>query len=177
IFASAFPGYDALVDEVTRYQADHARREQLASLEHVRARLPQYTPAPEEVLSDLDEQIHALRVSLEREPYAFDRRFLFRILAMGHSQFAELIGARGPNTQLNAACASTTQAIAVAEDVVRAGRCRRVIVVAADDVTSDNLIEWIGAGFLASGAAATDEAAEEATPPFDRRAPRVLRAT
>ena len=31
---------------------------------------------------------------------------------MGHSQFAELIGARGPNTQINSACASTTQAVA-----------------------------------------------------------------
>ena len=41
----------------------------------------------------------------------FDRRFLFQILAMGHSQFAQLIGAQGPNTQVNSACASTTQAI------------------------------------------------------------------
>ena len=43
----------------------------------------------------------------------------------------------GPNTQVNAACASTTQALALAEDWIRAGRCRRVIVIAADDVTSD----------------------------------------
>ncbi len=35
----------------------------------------------------------------------FDRRFLFRILPMGHSQLAEFIGARGPNTHVNAACA------------------------------------------------------------------------
>src|SRR4030095_16373987 len=153
IFASAFPGYDALVDEVTRYQADHARREQLASLEHVRARLPQYTPAPEEVLSDLDEQIHALRVSLEREPYAFDRRFLFRILAMGHSQFAELIGARGPNTQLNGACASTTHAFAPARGWIHAGRCRRVVIVAADDVTSDHLLEGFRARLPSPGGA------------------------
>ena len=99
----------------------------------------------------------------------FDRRFLFRVLSMGHSQFAEIIGARGPNTQLNAACASTTQAFAVAEDWIRAGRCRRVVIVAADDVTSDNLLDWIGAGFLASGAAATDEVVEDAATPFDRR--------
>ena len=32
------------------------------------------------------------------EALCFDRRFLFRVLAMGHSQFAELIGARGSNT-------------------------------------------------------------------------------
>ena len=57
----------------------------------------------------------------------------------------------------------------LAEDWIRAGRCRRVIVISADDVTSDNMIEWFGAGFLASGAAATDEVVEEAAIPFDRR--------
>src|SRR5271169_6607702 len=88
---------------------------------------------------------------------------------MGHSQFAELIGARGPNTQINAACATTAQAVGLAEDWIRAGRCRRVVVVSADDVTSDHMIEWFGAGFLASGAAATDEVVEEAAIPFDRR--------
>ncbi len=99
----------------------------------------------------------------------FDRRFLFRVLSMGHSQLAELIGARGPNTQINSACASTTQAVALAEDWIRAGRCRRVVVVAADDATSDTLLRWLGAGFLASGAAATDEDVEEAALPFDQR--------
>ena len=44
-----------------------------------------------------------------------------------------------------------------------------MIVISADDVTSDHLIGWFGAGFLASGAAATDEAVEEAAIPFDRR--------
>ena len=58
---------------------------------------------------------------LENEPYEFDRRFLFRVLSMGHSQLAEHIGARGPNTQVNAACASTTQAVAIAEDWIRRG--------------------------------------------------------
>ncbi len=59
--------------------------------------------------------------------------------------------------------------MALAEDWIRAGRCRRVIVISADDVTSDNMLEWLGAGFLASGAAATDERVEEAAIPFDRR--------
>ena len=88
---------------------------------------------------------------------------------MGHSQFAEFIGARGPNTQINSACASTTQAVALAEDWIRAGRCSRVIVISADDVSSDHLIDWMGAGFLASGAAATDEVVADAAIPFDRR--------
>src|SRR3974377_218389 len=88
---------------------------------------------------------------------------------MGHSQFAEYVGARGPNTQINAACASTAQAVALAEDWIRVGRCRRVLVISADGVTSDNLLEWLGPAFLASGAAATDEVVEDAATPFDRR--------
>ena len=99
----------------------------------------------------------------------FDRRFLFQILSMGHSQFAQFIGARGPNTQVNAACASTTQGISLAQDWIRLGRCKRVIVLGADDATSDNLMEWIGAGFLASGAATTTKEVSEAALPFDRR--------
>ena len=107
--------------------------------------------------------------AIEKKPYVFDRQFLFRIMSMAHAQFAEFIGARGPNTQINAACASTTQAVALAEDWIRAGRCRRVIVISADDITSDNLIDWMGAGFLSTGAAATGEVVEETALPFDRR--------
>ncbi|MEE2750665.1 MAG: beta-ketoacyl synthase N-terminal-like domain-containing protein, partial [Myxococcota bacterium] len=99
----------------------------------------------------------------------FDRRFLFQILSMGHSQFAQFVQAKGPNTQVNSACASTAQAIAMAEDWIRVGRCERVIVLGADDVTSDNLLEWMGAGFLAAGAATTTAVVEEAALPFDRR--------
>ena len=99
----------------------------------------------------------------------FDRRFLFQILAMGHSQFAQFIGAKGPNTQVNAACASTTQAIAMASDWIRAGRANRVIVIGADDVTNESMLSWIGAGFLAAGAATTTDKVEEAALPFDRR--------
>ncbi|MEC8192296.1 MAG: SDR family NAD(P)-dependent oxidoreductase [Myxococcota bacterium] len=99
----------------------------------------------------------------------FDRRFLFQVLAMGHSQFAQYIGAQGPNATTNAACASTTQAVAMASDWIRVGRCERVIVVGADDVTSDALMEWIGTGFLATGAATTKDVVEDAALPFDAR--------
>ena len=98
----------------------------------------------------------------------FDRRFLFQILAMGHSQFAQLIGAKGPNTHVNAACASTSQAIAIAEDWIRCGRARRVIVVGADDVTNETMLEWIGSGFLAVGAASTAANLHDAARPFDK---------
>ncbi len=168
IFASAFPGLDSFADETSRYHADHARREQLATLESLQTRAAE-TNGHSILGQEIDQRAAELRAAIEKEPYVFDRRYLFRVLPMGHSQFAEFIGARGPNTAINAACASTTQGVALAEDWIRAGRCRRVIVVSADDITTDNLIGWMGAGFLASGAAATDEVVEEAATPFDRR--------
>ena len=168
IYASAFPSYESFAQYISGYHIDHARREQLAMLEDFLPRLVAgngHSPLTQE----LSRRVEELRAALEKEPFLVDRRFLFRVLSMGHSQFAEYIAARGPNTQINSACASTTQAVSLAEDWIRAGRCRRVIVVSADDITTDGLMEWMGAGFLASGAAATDEVVEEAAIPFDRR--------
>jgi acyl transferase domain-containing protein/NAD(P)-dependent dehydrogenase (short-subunit alcohol dehydrogenase family) len=164
IFASAFPGGDRFADELKRYYTFESRLAQLEQIEDLR----RFTTDPR-ALDELNRRSRDLREMLGREPYTFDRRFLFRLLSMGHSQFAEYIGARGPNTQVNAACASTTLAIALAEDWIRSGRCRRVIVIGADNVASDHLLEWVGAGFLATGAAATDDRVEEAALPFDRR--------
>ncbi|MGB7983194.1 MAG: beta-ketoacyl synthase N-terminal-like domain-containing protein, partial [Candidatus Nanopelagicales bacterium] len=165
IFASAFPGYGEFAGDIERYMRDRGRREQLLALEGIRARMTGAEPAAAEV----DRQLAELRRLLETERFDFDRRFIFRCLAMGHSQFAELIGARGPNTQVNAACASTTQAVSLAEDWIRTGRARRVIIVSADDVTSDTLLPWVGSGFLATGAAATEDVVADVATPFDRR--------
>ncbi|HET8757595.1 MAG TPA: SDR family NAD(P)-dependent oxidoreductase [Solirubrobacteraceae bacterium] len=169
IFASAFPGLEEMTAEVTRATEDRMRRERLAALESLRARMLDHGETDRIVLDEVERRIHDVRRQVESAPYEFDRRFLFRVLSMGHSQLAEHVGARGPNTQVNAACASTTQAVAIAEDWIRAGRCRRVVIVAADDATSDTMLGWLGAGFLASGAAATDEVVEDAALPFDQR--------
>jgi hypothetical protein len=164
VFASAFPGYNRFADEAHRYYTFESRRAQKGQLEELLA-----TTREPGTRSEIARRIAEIDALLDKEPYAFDRRFLLRTLVMGHSQFAEYIGARGPNTHVNVACASTASAIALAEDWIRAGRCRRVVVVAADNVTSDAMIEWIGAGFIASGAGATDERVEDAALPFDRR--------
>jgi acyl transferase domain-containing protein/NAD(P)-dependent dehydrogenase (short-subunit alcohol dehydrogenase family) len=168
IFASAFPGYDAFADEMARYYADHERRQQLTTLESLLSRAVEGN-GHANLAQELKRRIDEIRAAIDKEPYVFNRRFLLRVLSMGHSQFAEFIGARGPNTQVNAACASTTQAVSLAQDWINAGRCNRVIVVSADDVTSDHLMEWFGPGFLATGAAATDEVVADAAIPFDRR--------
>jgi acyl transferase domain-containing protein/acyl carrier protein len=168
IFASAFPGYDSFADEMARYYADHERREQLATLEKLLTGKVE-SNGNATLVHEIKRRIDELRAAIDKDPYVFDRRFLLRVLSMGHSQFAEFIGARGPNTQINSACASNTQGIGLAQDWIHAGRCRRVIIISADDVSSDHLIEWIGAGFLATGAAATDEVVTDAAIPFDRR--------
>jgi acyl transferase domain-containing protein len=165
IFASAFPGYDSFAQDLNHYHEDRARRHELATLKDVRARMSAADPA----VAEVDRRITDLRHAIESQPFKFDRRWLFRALPMGHAQFAEVIGARGPNTQVNAACASTAQALSIAEDWIRGGRCRRVVVISADNVASDSLLPWVGAGFLASGAAATDDVVENAALPFDRR--------
>lgn len=173
VFASAFPGYDNFVQEVSRHLARRFAKKTLHELDglyhemldavpaHRRQRLSQF-------YAQHAHELHKLAGD-EEKLAGFNRHFLFSVLSMGHAELAETLHARGPNTQINAACSSSTQAIAVAEDWLRTGRARRVLVVGADDVTSDNLMEWIGSGFLASGAATTAANVEEGALPFDRR--------
>ena len=96
IFASAFPGLEEMAGEVRRQTVDHMRRERLDALESLRARMLDHDGTDAVVLAEVERRIHDVRRQIEDEDYTFDRRFLFRILSMGHSQFAELIGARGP---------------------------------------------------------------------------------
>ncbi len=168
IFASAFPGADGMLNEVDKFHETEmleARRDDLLDLQ---SRLEELGGSSD-LADELQRRIAELDADIERADYHFDRKFLYQAVSFGHAQFAEYIGARGPNTQINAACASTTQAVAIAEDWIRAGRCDRVVIISGDDVTNDHLLEWIGTGFLAMGAAATDESVETAALPFDRR--------
>ena len=164
VFACAFPGLDRFADELHRYHEQRARLKLLEELEALR----QATGDPS-AQREIARRAASVRDELAGQPYQFDRRFLFRVLAMAHSQFAELIGARGPNTHVNTACAGTAHGISLAEDWIRGGRCRRVVVIAAENTTGDTLFEWLGTGFLAMGAAATDDRVADAALPFDRR--------
>ncbi len=168
IFASAFPGNHAWMEEAERYYSVQALEQRLADLKDLQSSIAGSGGTPQ-LADNLGERISALETELANNEYTFDRKFLYRAVSFGHAQFAEYIGARGPNTQVNGACASTTQAVAIAEDWIRTGRCERVVIISGDDVTSDHMLEWIGAGFLSMGAAATDSDVAEAALPFDRR--------
>lgn len=103
----------------------------------------------------------------EESAYALDRKILFRLLVLANAQVAQLTGARGPNTQLNAACAGATQAIGMAQDWITKGKCERVIVVSSDIASSETMMPLIGGGFRALGAACIAPTAETAGRPFD----------
>ncbi|KAI9988957.1 hypothetical protein PInf_022678 [Phytophthora infestans] len=99
--------------------------------------------------------------------YEMDRKILFRLLVLANAQVAQLTGARGLNTQINAACAGATQAIGVAQDWINSGKCQRVIVVSSDTASSKTMMPLIGGGFRALGAACIAPTAEAAARPFD----------
>jgi 3-oxoacyl-(acyl-carrier-protein) synthase len=65
--------------------------------------------------------------------------------------------------------AGATQAIALAYDMIQVGRAERMIVVAGDNASSDNLMPWLGNGFRALGAATICGTVCKAAIPFDQR--------
>ncbi len=170
IFASAFPGFDSLVEDISHFYQNKYAENAIDVIRKVYgevSRRERKKGSENPLLDFLDAELEDLEK--HRSVFEFNRKFLFRILSMGHSQFAQLIKAYGPNTQTNAACASTTQAVGIAEDWIRNGRCERVIIISADNVSGENLFEWIGSGFLISGAATTEGDIKKAALPFDRR--------
>lgn len=100
-------------------------------------------------------------------PYKFDRDFLANACPLGSAHLAQIIKAKGPNTLVSSACASTTLAIGIAEDWIRVGRCKRVLVVGGENATSPSQNQWVGSGFLALGAATIKKRVSEAAKPFD----------
>jgi malonyl CoA-acyl carrier protein transacylase len=167
IFCSAFPGLDRMAEESEKFTEHQVLTAQLDQLQTLMFQL-RYS-GESSLIRELEQRESELEEQIVNLNYHFDRRFVFRVLSMGHSQFAEYIGAKGPVTHVNAACATTTHAVSVAEDWIRAGRCRRVVIIAGDDVTNANLVQWIGTSMFASGAATIEGDVRKAALPFDKR--------
>lgn len=124
VYASSFPAMDAAVGEVMRFLKSQTvgAAQSMRLISALRDRLVK--ASSDGRLSDDDEVVFARLLSRSNEMddahdsgphYEFDRKFLFRCLVLGNAQLAQLAGCRGPNTQTNAACAGTTQAIAMAQ--------------------------------------------------------------
>jgi acyl transferase domain-containing protein/NAD(P)H-dependent flavin oxidoreductase YrpB (nitropropane dioxygenase family)/NAD(P)-dependent dehydrogenase (short-subunit alcohol dehydrogenase family)/phosphopantetheinyl transferase/acyl carrier protein len=172
IFASAFPGMASLVDEVTRETAARygagAKKRLIEFYTGLVGRIRD-DQERERVTKWFTEEFTRMSPTDSEELYRFNRGFLFKVMTMAQGQLAQLIKAQGPNTHVDAACASTTQALLLARDWIRSGHAKRVLVVGADDVAGKTLLPWIGSGFLAMGAATTTGNVSEAALPFDDR--------
>jgi len=107
------------------------------------------------------------RKNKDFDTYKFDRNFLANACPLGSAHLARIIKAKGPNTLVSSACASTTLAMGIAEDWIRVGRCKRVLVVGGENATSPKQSQWVGSGFLALGAATIKKRVSEAAKPFD----------
>ncbi len=84
-------------------------------------------------------------------PRTFTQDFLTKILPLAHGQLASLIGVNGPALHISGSGTCVEQAISIAQDWIKLSKVKRVIVIAADEPSNENLQDWLYAGFLAKG--------------------------
>jgi len=167
ILTSLFPGFETLIDQMNNYYYNKFYVRPYKELENI------YYHLMESVRdTDIKAQITDwfFKIKERRKKYGkykFDRNILYDLVPLGSAHFAQLIKARGPNIQMSGACASTTQAVGVAQDWIRTGRCDRVIIIGGEAATSEVQSPWIASGFLALGAATVKNVVSEAAKPFD----------
>ena len=106
IYATSFPALDAAIGEISKY-GDPRRRPTSELIDALAT-----ASRPGKSRSTGGAPPTARQGPGCQKPYAFDRKFLFKVLCLANSQLAQLVKARGPNLQTNAACAGTTQAVA-----------------------------------------------------------------
>ena len=171
IFASAFPGSTSSPTSSTRYyDRPHAPR---AAGRAGGAARPDASTAttPAVVLAEVDRRIaRPAAARSSSEPYTFDRRFLFRVPVDGP------LAVRRADRRARARTRRSTPRARAPRRRSRWPRTGSAPAAAGAWSSSPPTTSpptrccgWIGAGFLASGAAATDEVVEDAALPFDRR--------
>ncbi len=151
IFANGFPLIDPVIQEVSRaisYRFGSKTRQELMSF--YESIIPKVKdPLARKLLSDW----YALYYSRlsdhpgEEDVYQFNHHFMTQISAQANNILAMLINAKGPNFQMNAACSSTSNALTIAQDFIRSGRVKRMIIIGADDPISPDQLALPGSGF------------------------------
>ena len=126
VYATSFPALDTAISEVSNFFKfklaqqisiptiiDALRFKLISRLEHTYSENSNSDQLPEPVESALNEltQFLGTIATDESAQYEFDRKFLFRVLVLGNSQLAQIVKARGPNVQTNAACAGIAVSI------------------------------------------------------------------
>ena len=167
ILTSLFPGFETLIEQMNNYYYNKFYVKPYKDLEKIYYHLME-SVRDEEIKAQITDWFFKIKERRKRYGnYKFNRNLLFDVVPLGSAHFAQLIRAKGPNMQMSGACASTTQAIGVAEDWIRTGRCERVIIIGGEAATSPVQSPWIASGFLAMGAATVKNVVEEAAKPFD----------
>ncbi|PYG85774.1 malonyl CoA-acyl carrier protein transacylase [Ruminiclostridium sufflavum DSM 19573] len=173
IFANGFPMVEPFIQEVSRFVAykfgKKSRQEMIAFYEYIISHTSDYSIKKQ--LSDWF-TLNYSRLSDcsgHDDVYSFNSDFMSQVASQANNRLAQFIGASGPNFQINAACSSTAYAVSLAEDMIRAGRAERMIVIGADNASSKDSLKWLGGGFLSAGAATTSEDLYSAAVPFDNR--------
>ena len=168
IITSLWPSNETLLDEMERYLYDRFYLKPYEEFENIYFYLMENVKEMG-VKEKITDWFFKIKGSKKENfgTYKFDRNFLMNACPLGAAHLAQIIRAKGPNTLLSAACASTTQAVGVAEDWIRVGRCKRVIVIGGENATSPAQNQWVGSGFLALGAATVKKRVSEAAKPFD----------
>nr|WP_319493995.1 polyketide synthase [uncultured Desulfobacter sp.] len=167
IMTGIFPGFETLLHHLNAYYYNKFYVKPYDELENIYYHLMEHLTDRDmkDVITDWFFKIRERRKVYGQ--YKFERNILFDIVSLGGAHFAQLIRAKGPNIHLTGACASTTQAIGVAQDWIRNDRCERVIVIGGEAATSEAQMAWVGSGFLAMGAATSKEVVSDAAKPFD----------
>lgn len=173
IFANGFLAVEPYISEVSKYVASKfgrkTRNDLIDFYESVISKISDYNV--KKYLTDWF-NLHYSRLmnnNGEEEIYEFNHDFMSLISSQANNRLAQFIGAMGPNFHLSAACSSTTTAVTVAKDLIRAGHAGRMIVIGAENVTSKTTLPWAAASFLSMGAVTSSADLFEAAVPFDNR--------
>ncbi|KNY26217.1 type I polyketide synthase [Pseudobacteroides cellulosolvens] len=173
IFASAHSQVESVISEVSKYTAakfgSSARKDILMFFEAVISKVSDYES--KKILSDWF-ALHYSRLSnnpSEADVYEFNHNFLALLSSQANNRLAQFIGATGPNMYISAACSSTASAVTVAEDLIRAGHAKRMIIIGADISSGKNMLPWFAAAFSSIGALTDSDSLYDAAVPFDNR--------
>jgi malonyl CoA-acyl carrier protein transacylase len=173
IFANGFPMVDPIISEVSRHISNKFGNQLKNEIfDFYDTLIPKITDkTSRKILSDWF-TLNYNRLSLcptQEDVYIFNHQLMNQISSQANNRLARYINARGANFLINAACSSTSTAVTLAEELIRSGRVKRIIVIGADDASSETSLPYLGAGFLSTGACSNEPDLYEAAVPFDKR--------
>ncbi|MCP3899582.1 MAG: hypothetical protein GY707_07710, partial [Desulfobacteraceae bacterium] len=143
ILSSVFSNSETLINELESYYCNKFFVKPYAEFENIYYYLMEIVKEPDIKQKITSWFFYVVKKREVFETYKFDRNFILNFCPLGAAHFAQIIHAKGPNLNVNGACASTTEALGVAEDWIRTGRCDRVIVIGGESPTSPAHNQWI----------------------------------